>query len=398
MGNIFLNDLGCINALGNSKGEISQKLLTPHCTGIRAITAPFTQKPAYLAPVTNTLPALPPHLKAYACRNNQLLLAAYEQIRETVENFKQQYGAHRIGIFLGSSTSGIDRGETAIHHHEKQGEFPLDYDYTQQEMGSVAEFLAKIAGISGIHYTLSTACSSAGKAIAAAHRWLSLGLCDVAIAGGSDALCGLTTTGFDALEALSPTPCNPFSANRQGLTLGEGAALFVMSRNPSAIKLTGIGESSDGYHMTAPDPEGLGAREAILQALQTAHCSPEDIGYINLHGTGTPKNDAMESLLIHSLFGKQIPCSSTKPQIGHTLGAAAAQELALCWLLLHEVYNPKQQLPLHMWDGIYDETLPALNLTKDFHRWEIPRFMSNSFAFGGSNVSLIIEKSCESPS
>ncbi len=213
------------------------------------------------------------------------------------------------------------------------------------------------------------------------------------IVGGSDTLCDMTLNGFDALKAISPTNCNPFSMNRHGINIGEGAALFIMSHEASEIVLSGWGESSDAYHMTAPDPEGRGAQLAISGALRRAECLPQDIGYINLHGTATEKNDEVESKVMHNTFhDSAYYCSSTKSLIGHTLGASGAQELALCWLLLAEHYNPGHDLPKHKWDGQQDTLLPRLNFTESETKWKIARFMSNNFAFGGSNVSLIIER------
>jgi 3-oxoacyl-[acyl-carrier-protein] synthase-1 len=295
-------------------------------------------------------------------------------------------------VILGTSTSGSAAGEAAFLYHETYGVFPPQYDYVQQEVGSASGFLAAYAGIKGIQYTLSTACSSSGKAFASAARLIAAGICDAVIVGGSDSLCALTIQGFATLESLSSSICNPFSVNRDGITLGEGAALFVMSVDPAEIELTGVGESSDGYHMTTPDPSGLGAKVAIMHALASVQCSAQEIGYINLHGTGTQKNDEMESQVIAELFKTKPYCSSTKPLIGHTLGAAAAQELALCWFLLSSEYNPQQRLPAQYWDGKVDPALAEINIINTETTWEIPRFMSNSFAFGGSNVSLIIEK------
>lgn len=393
MQNIFLNDLGINNALGQGKSAVVQALLNAQAPAMVSSHRMINDKPTYVGQVLEALAPLPEIYHQYQCRNNQLLAAAYQQIAETVEKYKQQYGAKRIGIVLGTSTSGIAAGEAAFSQYQLTGSLPNDYVYKQQEIGNCSEFLAQYAGVCGVYYTISTACSSSGKAIASAMRLLQADVCDVVIAGGSDSLCDLTLNGFAGLEAISETLCNPFSVNRDGINIGEGAALFVLSKNASAIQLSGVGESSDGYHITAPDPKGQGARLAIMQALKQAQCLPQDLGYINLHGTATSKNDAMESQVIAELFPSMPYCSSTKPCIGHTLGAAGAQELALCWLLLHEQYNPTHLLPAQLWDGMADVNLPAINLLKQTTQWQIPRFMSNNFAFGGSNVSLIIERS-----
>jgi len=235
---------------------------------------------------------------------------------------------------------------------------------------------------------VSTACSSSANAFASAQRLFAAGRCDAAVVGGADSLCRLTLNGFDSLESLSPGHCNPFSANRNGLNIGEGACVFLITREPSEIRFCGIGESSDSYHVSAPDPEGRGAETAIRCALAHAAVSPTGVGYVNLHGTATPKNDAMESGVVSRLLGA-APCSSTKSLIGHTLGAAGAQELGLCWLLLSE-RNEKRRLPRHLWDGVRDRRLPDLNLVSDDERFERDVFVSNSFAFGGSNTAIAI--------
>ncbi len=212
------------------------------------------------------------------------------------------------------------------------------------------------------------------------------------ITGGSDALCEMTLNGFDALELVSSTPSNPFSANRCGLNIGEGAALFLLSKEASEIKLSGTGESSDGHHISSPDPTGQGGKTAIHKALQNAKLKPEDIGYINLHGTATLKNDEVEAIMINECFGSTALCSSTKALTGHTLGAASAHELAFCWLLLSNNHNPNRLLPKQIWDGQVDKNIAPINIINQESQWQKKAFMSNSFAFGGSNVSLIIER------
>lgn len=387
----YLNNLGIVNALGLTKREVIANLISNDQSNMLVYDELFSGNKTRVGTVTNTLKELPHKLAKFNCRNNQLIATAYASIAEDVECLKQKYGAHRIGVVLGTSTSGIASGEVAFEQYAHNGLFPESFEYSQQEIGNCSEFLAQYVGVTGIHYTISTACSSSGKAFVAADRLIKADHCDAVIVGGSDSLCQLTLNGFDSLDLLSESICNPFSVNRTGLNIGEGAALFILSKEPSAIKLIGTGEASDGYHITAPDPEGTGAKLAITQALQQANLKSTDIGYINLHGTGTEKNDAMESRAVYDLFGSETLCSSTKPLTGHTLGAAGAQELGLCWLLLSD-YNTDKLLPAHIWDRQKDPELSEINLLNKATRWTKPRFMSNSFAFGGSNVSLIIEK------
>ncbi|MGZ4960458.1 MAG: beta-ketoacyl synthase N-terminal-like domain-containing protein, partial [Methylomonas sp.] len=245
--------------------------------------------------------------------------------------------------------------------------------------------------IQGPAYTISTTCSSSANALASARRLLRLGVCDAVVVGGADALCGTTLQGFSSLAAVSSTHCNPFSKNRDGTIIGEGAALFLMSKRPSPIALLGVGASSDAYHISAPRPDGSGAFLAMQAALQDAGLPPEEINYINLHGTATPQNDAMESRAVGRLFGGNTPCGSSKPVTGHCLGAAGAIEAGLCWLLLSEL-NLEKQLPPHLWDGEADPELEPLDfvpLANDGPN-SLQYCLSNSFSFGGNNVSLLI--------
>jgi 3-oxoacyl-[acyl-carrier-protein] synthase-1 len=218
-----------------------------------------------------------------------------------------------------------------------------------------------------------------------------MNLCDAVIAGGIDTLCAFTVAGFSALDSVSKRRCNPFSRNRDGINIGEGAAIFLMTREPATVSLRGWGESSDGYHVSAPDPAGVGARRAVEQALSRAGVAAAQIDYVNLHGTATVQNDAIEARLVHSLFGDGVAVSSTKPLTGHALGAAGAIEAGLCWLAMQDD-NPSGKLPPHLWDGEQDPALPVLNLAEPdssvghFVRWAL----SNSFAFGGANATLVM--------
>jgi 3-oxoacyl-[acyl-carrier-protein] synthase-1 len=216
------------------------------------------------------------------------------------------------------------------------------------------------------------------------------GLCVAVIAGGADTLCRLTVAGFRSLECVSPAPCNPLSSNRAGINLGEGAALFLMSRQPGPLRLAGWGETSDAHHMSAPDPAGRGAADAMRMALQRAGLSPGAVDYVNLHGTGTRQNDAMESHAVAQVLGLEVPVGSTKPCTGHALAAAGAIEAAVAWLTL--VDNPRGLLPPHRWDGERDPELAALRVVSPGETLgRAPRdVLSNSFAFGGSNAALLI--------
>lgn len=385
----FFSDLGIVNALGAGKTEVLRGLMAGDRSGMVAYSGLLTGRSTFVGRVRQPLHPLPARLARFDCRNNRLLATALDEIAPSIAHVASAVGAHRVAVVIGTSTSGIAAGEDAIDALHREGRFPAEFHYHQQEIGMAAEFAASYLGLSGVRYTISTACSSSANAFASANRLLAAGRCDATVVGGADSLCRLTLNGFDALESLSPEPCNPFSANRKGLNIGEGAAVFLMTRAPAAVRLYGIGESSDGYHISAPDPEGRGAEVAIRAALAQAALAPSGVGYVNLHGTATQKNDEMESRVVARLFGAATPCGSTKSLIGHTLGAAGAQELGLCWLVLNAA-NERQRLPTHIWDGIPDPRLPEINLVGRDERWQRGVFISNSFAFGGSNTAVAI--------
>ncbi|MDE1460350.1 beta-ketoacyl-[acyl-carrier-protein] synthase family protein [Spartinivicinus poritis] len=400
---VQLSALGMVCPLGSDPQTILQGLVTGSQQGMQSRNDFIPEKPVIVGVVQDTLPELGKEWQRYQCRNNQLLLAAYQQIADQVETYIKQYGKERIGLVLGTSTSGIDEGELAARHKLEHQQFPESYHYLQQEIGGSTEFLANYLGLEGVAYTISTACSSSAKALASARQLLQADICDVVIAGGVDTLCRLTLNGFDSLESVSDSICNPFSANRNGINIGEGAALFVVTREPGGIQLLGIGESSDAYHMSAPHPTGQGAEQAMQQALVDAELSSEAIAYINLHGTATKQNDAMEAQAVNRVCGSQTPCSSTKPLTGHGLGVAGALEIGFCWLLLTD-HNQWHQLPPQVWDNCYDNDLPALALVKLGQQFsqtvstaakDSCNLMSNSFAFGGNNISVVIGKAVD---
>ncbi len=391
----YLNALGVICALGRDKQEVTRNLFAGDCSGMRSEAGWVPERSLPVGAVAGELAAIPPELIRQRSRNNQLLLEAALQIRPDIDRAIQTYGRDRIGIVLGTSTSGIDEASQGLAHYIRDQQFPADYDYQQQELGAPANFLADWLQVSGPAYVISTACTSSARALMSAQRLLDLGVCDVVLCGGVDTLCKLTLNGFSALEAVSGQRCNPFSRNRNGINIGEAAVLFLMSKQPGdgqAIALLGSGASSDAHHISAPEPSGRGAQEAMRKALNRAGLQPQQIGYLNLHGTATPHNDAMESHAVAAVFPEGVPCSSTKPMTGHTLGAAGALEAAFCWLSL-STGNNEHALPPHVWDGQADPELPTLNWVTPATRLTStgPRYlMSNSFAFGGNNVSLII--------
>lgn len=392
----YLNALGLVCALGRDQKEVARRLFAGDSSGMRTESGWLPERSVPVAAVPGPLAHVPAHLAAQRSRNNQLLLQAAQQINEQIQHAISRYGCERIAIVLGTSTSGIDEASRGIASYLRDQQFPDDYDYLQQELSAPATFLADWLQVSGPAYVISTACTSSARALMSARRLLNLGLCDAVLCGGVDSLCKLTLNGFSALEAISAQRCNPFSINRDGINIGEAAVLFLMTREASdeqSIALLGAGASSDAHHISAPEPSGRGAAQAMSKALANAGLQPEQIDYLNLHGTATLHNDAMESQAVARLFPSQLPCSSTKPMTGHTLGAAGALEAAFCWLTL-AAQNEEHALPPHLWDGQVDPTIAPLNWVKTGDK--LPpstaprRLMSNSFAFGGNNVSLII--------
>ncbi|CDY74029.1 3-oxoacyl-[ACP] synthase FabV like [Caballeronia glathei] len=389
---VYLHALGMLNALGHDTGEIARALDAVHAPGM-GVARVGNGEPAFVGRVSAPLDrAPPPALARYDCRNNRLLLLALEQIRAHIEAARERYGAARIGVVLGTSTSGIEAAETALLHRSRSGTLPPEFNYRQMEIGTVAQFAARALDLHGPAFTVSTACTSSAKAVISAQRLLRANLCDAVIAGGVDTLCELTVQGFASLESTSLVRSNPMSVNRCGINVGEGAAVFLMSRDEAQVSLAGAGESSDAHHVSAPDPQGAGAEAALRAALADAGLGAQSIDYVNLHATATPKNDAMEAQVMARVFAHGVATSGTKPYTGHLLGAAGATELGFAWLALDESNaRPRIDLPRHLWDGKADPALPRLDLVEDKRRLAGPsHVMSNSFAFGGSNASLIL--------
>jgi 3-oxoacyl-[acyl-carrier-protein] synthase I len=387
---VSLHALGMINALGADLESIMPALAEARSPGMGVVdTRTGRAFVGRVALPSDTL--LPASLSRYDCRNNRLLLAVLHQISPAIEAARERYGPHRVGVVLGTSTSGIAAAEAAFAARRLHGAMPAAFDYRQMEIGTAAPFAAAALGLHGPAFTISTACTSSAKAFVSARRLLRTKLCDAVIVGGVDSLCELTVQGFGSLESTSATQCNPMSRNRRGINVGEGAAVFLMSREDGPAVLIGAGESSDAHHISAPDPQGGGAELALRGALAEAGATPQSIAYVNLHATATPKNDSMEAHLMSRVFPDGVATSGTKPFTGHQLGAAAATELGFAWLALT---RERFALPRHLWDGQADAALPPLDLVQSeryLARHAGPQHvMSNSFAFGGSNVSLIL--------
>jgi len=385
----YLNALGMLCSSGSSVPTI-REAMREVTTELTISDDYFAGHPMPLGLYLGELPEISLSGRKWQSRNNRFALAALEQIRCEVAEALNRYGADRVGVVIGTSTSGISDSETAIRQWQQSGSAPSSYDYGMQEMGAPADFVAELLGIEGPCYGISTACSSGAKALASAKRLIGAGICDAVVAGGVDTLCRLTVQGFSSLEAVSDSRCNPMSRNRKGINIGEGAALFLVSRDPRGVELKGVGESSDAYHISAPEPTGAGAVRCMTRALADSGVDAAEIGYINMHGTATLLNDQMESIATEKIFGTGTNCSSTKPFTGHTLGAAGAIEAGICWMVLAP--DNEQFLPPHVWDGERDPGLAPIKLVESAaERVEsIDYVLSNNFAFGGSNISLIL--------
>ncbi len=385
---LYLNDMEMLCAAGNNREQILYRVQHGDRSGL-ILSDEFSQNPVYLGKVQAELPDIEKKYSVYDCRNNRLLLAVLSRIQTTITAMLKQYGASRIGLVLGTSTSGVRSTELALKSVAKYQHKPEQFHYKQQQLAGGADFLAHILGIKGPAFAISTACSSSGKAFASARRLIQLGLCDAVVVGGADSLCQFTVQGFSALESVSAGLCKPFGQNRDGINLAEAVSLFILSKQESKVELQGIGASSDAYHFSAPDPKGIAVIDAMNKALLNANKTAAEIDYINMHGTATPLNDAMESAAVHQVFGNQVAVSSSKGMTGHALGAAAALELGLCWMLINE--NQHLLIP-NINDDKLDQVLSPLNYAQPGQKLahKINTCQSNSFAFGGNNISIIV--------
>jgi 3-oxoacyl-[acyl-carrier-protein] synthase-1 len=370
-------------------------------TGLVPCHFETVELPTYIGEVAGVDAArLPGALQRFDCRNNRLALLGLAQdgfdtaVRAAVERF----GPRRVGVFLGTSTSGILSAEIAYRHRDPAtGALPEDFDYMgTQNSFSVADFVRRLFDLSGPAVAVCTACSSSAKVFAAAQRMIDADQIDAALVGGVDSLCLTTLYGFHSLQLTSAEPCRPFDLARDGLSIGEAAAFALLQRSSDevddqVIYLLGAGESSDAYHMSSPHPEGAGARLAMQAALEAAALSAGDVDYINLHGTGTPSNDSAESRAVTALFGTATPCSSTKGATGHALGAAGALEAVICMLALQSHLMPGG---LHCRQR--DPALEANYLTEN-RRGALRRVLSNSFGFGGANCALLFGRGVDTP-
>jgi 3-oxoacyl-[acyl-carrier-protein] synthase-1 len=389
---LLLRQYTAASCIGVGLAETLQSLLEQR-SGLSRCTFETVDIDTHVGEVAGVDDArLPAALRKFDCRNNRLAELALRQdgFFDAVAQAVQRWGRARVGVFLGTSTAGILQTELAYRERDPiSGALPPDFEYASTHNSfSVADYVRQRCGLQGPAAAVSCACASSAKVFGSARRMIEAGLIDAALVGGVDSLCLTTLYGFHSLQLSSPAPCRPFDVARDGISIGEAAAFALLERVPEnvadeSVLLLGIGESSDAYHMSAPHPEGLGARRAMQAALAAAALEPGDIDYINLHGTGTPSNDRSESQAVTSLFGPTTPCSSTKGATGHTLGAAGALEAVISSLAIQNGLMP---------GGIHtariDPTLTA-HYIRDNRRGPVRRVLSNSFGFGGTNCSLI---------
>ena len=372
-----------INALGTTTRDVVARLHDGH-TGLGAcpLELPF-EAPTGAMP--EPPPPLPPSLSAWDSRTARLAVAGLDEIAPALRRAIGRHGADRVAMVVGTTTSGLGRTEDAYHELKRTGALPPDYElHRQHSFGAMMEALRRVAGIRGPCFVVSTACSASAKAVGCAQRLLATNAVDAVLVGGVDALSQTTLRGFHSLQILSPVYCRPLSRERRGINIGEGAAYLLIERDGDATaRLLGVGESSDAHHMSAPDPTGEGARTAMAAALAQADLPPGEIAYINAHSPGTRLNDLSEGLAITALFGGRVPVASTKGYAGHLLGAGGATEAVFAIVAIEQGWIPRSI-------GA-DPVDVDLGLNVPTARLDTPcrNVLSNSFAFGGSNVSLL---------
>lgn len=357
-------------------------------TGLRKLAFDTNELDCWLGEVSGLDVALAGELAPWDCRNNRLAALALRQdgFAATVQHSRERHGAARIGVFIGTSTSGVQHTELAYRAREAAtGPLPDWFDHRHtQNVFSVADFVALYLGLSGPAIAISTACSSSAKVFAAASRAIAAGVCDAAVVGGIDSLCLTTLYGFNSLQLVSSDICRPADAQRSGISIGEAGGFALLDpRMPAAVQLLGYGESSDAYHMSSPEPDGRGAIASMQAALRRSGLESTDVDYINLHGTGTVANDNAETRAVCTVFGKSTPCSSTKGWTGHTLGAAGMVESAISLLAIEHGLMPRSLNTRTRDPGI------DANILLENRRTRVDRVLSNSFGFGGSNCSLL---------
>ena len=381
-----------VSALGAGKGALLDSMavgrsglapMGPHDFGAAPCAQPLD---TWIGRVVGLDAALPTRWQPWDCRTNRLAWMALQTdgFSEAVRQAVTRYGAHRIAVVLGSSAASIGATEDAYRHLDITGTFPAQpANPALHTLHSLAAFVQDALELCGPCLTISTACSSSAKAFGTAERLMRLKLVDAVVVGGADSLCGSTLFGFNALQLVSSAPCRPFDMERNGISIGEAAGFALLERRPGGLQLLGYGESSDAYHLSAPDPQGAGAEAALDMALTHAGLTADAVGYLHLHGTGTPQNDTVEAALVARRFSAETRASSTKSMVGHTLGAAGILGAVFSLLALETGVLPGT---LNTNDV---ETSIQPYLLLETRQARIHHAMSNAFAFGGNNCVLL---------
>ncbi len=390
---VAITAFSALNACGLGNDALYQALAhnQSELSLLSLFSVPFT---AYVGEIKQPLLSIRDELAEYNCRNARVALSALNDeqagVRAAVDVAKAKYGAHRVGVIIGTSTSGLYETEAAYDMLLSSGKMPDDFHFvTEHAYQATARFVQLELGLTSVCYAISTACSSGAKAIATGQRLINAGICDAVLVGGVDTLCRLTLRGFRSLELVANQPCTPLDKNRQGISIGEAAGLILLekrcSNNDDKVKVLAVGESSDAHHMSSPHPEGEGAALAMLHALQLATLKAENIDYLNLHATATRINDSVESRAVFNVFADKVPCSGTKGITGHTLGAAGALETIIAIIALQQQFIPGTQ-------GLktLDEECQCQIVKSPQTAQNMQIAMSNSFGFGGNNASVIV--------
>ena len=375
-------------AVCNGLGRTTEQVVASLAAGRSGLVPPPMPLPfeTVCGAVEDELPSLPEAWSLHDTRQARIAFQTLEQIRGPVASAVRRWGADRVALVMATSTGGIAVSEDAFDAFKTSGRTPAGYDLERQHsFFAFVDFLRAQTGIGGPATVVSTACSSSGKVFGCARRLLAAGVADAVLLGGVDSLCRTTLCGFAGLSVLSPEPCRPFSARRQGMNIGEGGAMLLIEREGEARAVVlGVGESCDAHHMSSPHPEGLGARLAMRAALAEAGLRPSAVDHVNAHGTGTEINDAVEAGAIAAVFGGDVPVASTKGFTGHMLGAAGATEAVFAIVALEQ-----QWLPASLGAEPVDPA-NGIRVVPDRVEQRCRVVMSNSFGFGGSNVSVLL--------
>lgn len=381
---VFLSKPAIVSALGDDTKKNMEKILQGSSALIKNST--MLNKDIYIGKITSHLPEI--KNPKFNTRTNSILLLAIKQIEEEIKNAIKKYGKDRIAVVIGNTTTGIEENLEFFKEHEKKGLWEKElYEHDKQSLANPSDFIKDFFNLESFSFAISTACTSGAKALIYAKNLIQNDFCDAVICGGVDSINTLTMKGFDALGLISSNISNPFSENRNGINIGEGAALFLACKDEiSPIYIAGEAANQDAFHITKPDENAKNPIIAINKALEKAGLKSVD--YINLHATGTGANDKMEARAFNNTL-PNVSASSTKPLMGHTLGAAGAIEAGICFELINKC---KTKLPIHKFDGNYDSDLENINLVLDDEIKEINSALSSSFAFGGDNAILILRR------